>query len=357
MVGTLENWHPVNLIQFLLVAQCLLFCLFLFSQKKAYGLASFLLAMALHMIFNILEEVAALDEFPKITHSFGFLYGPFLWLFVKEMCYRDFSFQAKYTLHVIPFIFALPLPYFFPSLQIVLGPSIVISIIYYFFQSFSQLSKYHRVLEQTQSGAIEYRLDWLSYFMAGLLVISFIDFIRHFAGFTGQASADGVFYVVVLSSVLGSVTYLLLRALKQPNIFAGIQCSDEEVLEDRQTPQLKPASESEQLTFQKISDFVTGKRRYLDPSLSLNQLAKELTISAREISRLVNLCTQRNFSDFINHFRVLHVCHELKLPSNAKRKLLDILLSSGFNSKSSFNAIFKKEMKMTPTQYRSNSKE
>ena len=108
--------------------------------------------------------------------------------------------------------------------------------------------------------------------------------------------------------------------------------------------------------FQSIDNFINEQQQYLNPSLSINQLAKALNVSAREISRLVNIYAKRNFSDYINCFRVRHACREIESSSNDNRKLLDILLCSGFNSKSSFNAVFKKEMKMTPSQYRSANK-
>ena len=149
-----------------------------------------------------------------------------------------------------------------------------------------------------------------------------------------------------------SVTFLLIKALKQPDIFVGIQHEDEELLLSNKAPEAHSVSESDQLAYRRIHDFIAEKKSYLDPRLSISQLAKQIKLPAREVSRLVNLCSERNFSDFVNHFRVKHACKAMQVSVDDKRKLLDVLLSSGFSSKSSFNALFKKEMKMTPSQFR-----
>ena len=83
------------------------------------------------------------------------------------------------------------------------------------------------MLVQTQSGAAEYRLDWLNYFLGLMVVVSVIDFTRHLLGFTGQSTVAGYFYALVLIFILVSVTFLLIKALKQPDIFVGIKHGDE----------------------------------------------------------------------------------------------------------------------------------
>jgi AraC-like DNA-binding protein len=59
-----------------------------------------------------------------------------------------------------------------------------------------------------------------------------------------------------------------------------------------------------------------------------------------------------NFQDFINKYRVEEFIERLKNDQNNHFTLLGIATDVGFNSKSSFNAIFKKYKGLTPTQFK-----
>ena len=61
--------------------------------------------------------------------------------------------------------------------------------------------------------------------------------------------------------------------------------------------------------------------------------------------------------DFVNSYRVEEVQRRLVDPSSAHLTVLAIGLEAGFNSKSSFNAVFKKHTKMTPSQYQQHASE
>jgi AraC-like DNA-binding protein len=66
----------------------------------------------------------------------------------------------------------------------------------------------------------------------------------------------------------------------------------------------------------------------------------------------VNEYKQQNFSDYINSYRVKHAMNLLADPALKEKTILWILFEAGFNSKSSFNTIFKKVAGCTPAEYR-----
>jgi len=72
------------------------------------------------------------------------------------------------------------------------------------------------------------------------------------------------------------------------------------------------------------------------------------------VSELLNQTLGLHFFDFINGHRIDHA-RQLLLTEPSK-SILDILLESGFNSKSSFNTAFKKQMGMTPSAFRKQEK-
>lgn len=95
---------------------------------------------------------------------------------------------------------------------------------------------------------------------------------------------------------------------------------------------------------------LTEKALYRNSELTLAALAEEVGVSPHYLSETLNQHSGKNFNQFINEYRVAEVCEQLK--GNSDRKLIDLALDSGFPSKSSFNAIFKKLTGKTPSQYR-----
>lgn len=95
------------------------------------------------------------------------------------------------------------------------------------------------------------------------------------------------------------------------------------------------------------------ERPYLNPELTLTQLASDLDITTHHLSQIINEQFKLNFFEYINQFRVEEVKSRISNPEFENYSFLGIALDSGFNSKSSFNRIFKKFTNQTPTQYKS----
>jgi AraC-like DNA-binding protein len=91
---------------------------------------------------------------------------------------------------------------------------------------------------------------------------------------------------------------------------------------------------------------------YLDSKLTLNQLAYKLGMSAHNLSEVINTQRDQNFFDFINQYRIDKVKKDLTDPSKNNLKILSIAFEAGFNSKATFNTIFKKFTGLTPSDYR-----
>ncbi len=103
---------------------------------------------------------------------------------------------------------------------------------------------------------------------------------------------------------------------------------------------------------EKLSDYMKSSKPYLNPELTLSQLAGELGISGHILSQVVNEKFGLNFFDFINSYRVEEFKERASDPRYTNFSLLGIALDSGFNSKSAFNRIFKQKTGITPSQFR-----
>ena len=94
---------------------------------------------------------------------------------------------------------------------------------------------------------------------------------------------------------------------------------------------------------------MVDQKPYLDPNLTLNALAQNLGIPAHHLSQIINQFEGQNFNDFVNKYRVEEFIDRASQVSYLS--FLGIALDSGFNSKSTFNTVFKKHKGQTPSQY------
>lgn len=91
---------------------------------------------------------------------------------------------------------------------------------------------------------------------------------------------------------------------------------------------------------------------YLKHTLNIEEFAKQVGIHYREVSAIINKHFDTNFFEFVNSYRVNKAKQMLLDPALVDTTILDILLESGFNSKSSFHRFFKRYTGMSAADYR-----
>jgi AraC-like DNA-binding protein len=104
----------------------------------------------------------------------------------------------------------------------------------------------------------------------------------------------------------------------------------------------------------RLESLMRDERAYRDPSLSLNSLAECLGISPYQLSELINSKLGKSFPAFVDARRVEDA--KMLLLAEKDRKVLDIAFESGFNSSSSFYAVFRDSTGTTPSRFRSGRK-
>ena len=100
----------------------------------------------------------------------------------------------------------------------------------------------------------------------------------------------------------------------------------------------------------RLKDKLKDEQVFLRDELTLAALAHELEVEPHHLSRFLNIYLNTTFHDLVNTFRVGFA--KTMLVSDPESTILDIAFASGFNSKASFNRIFKKMTGSTPKQYR-----
>ncbi|MDG1572807.1 helix-turn-helix transcriptional regulator [Robiginitalea sp. M366] len=124
----------------------------------------------------------------------------------------------------------------------------------------------------------------------------------------------------------------------------------------RLTPKALPATdrlqEKHMKEFKALREEILEARKYMDPDLSLEKLAREQGVSTGHLSRIINLYGSQSFNDFINELRVDQARVFLSDPDYAPYTIVSIGLECGFNSKSTFYSAFRKFAHMTPSEFR-----
>lgn len=125
--------------------------------------------------------------------------------------------------------------------------------------------------------------------------------------------------------------------------------------QDPDNPDQAGTSQTSLLNIQEIEKYIrqldqliNEEKVFIDPSLSLRQLAEKLGLHPNKLSWLLNEHMEKNFNEYINAFRLETFKQKALDPANGHLTLLGLAYESGFNSKTVFNAFFKKAEGMTP---------
>jgi AraC-like DNA-binding protein len=100
----------------------------------------------------------------------------------------------------------------------------------------------------------------------------------------------------------------------------------------------------------KLTEHMRVEQPWLKIDLTLSELASAINLNPHHLSQIINSEFGKSFACFINEYRVDAARRLLSVSDN--RTVIEIALDSGFASKSSFNALFKKHTGVTPSEYR-----
>lgn len=120
-------------------------------------------------------------------------------------------------------------------------------------------------------------------------------------------------------------------------------------LEDKHKNRLL-SEEDSKIIEEKLLEYLTIHKPYLNPELTLQQLAENIDVHSNVLSYVINTTLGKNFYDLINEYRIEEFIN-LYQNSYDKYTILALALDSGFNSKSAFNRNFKKIKGITPSEF------
>jgi len=155
------------------------------------------------------------------------------------------------------------------------------------------------------------------------------------------------------SIIVGFVVFVGYSGIRQQDLFSNSTIKEEELVKTES--EYKKSSLNEVVDAEKhdeLLELMKTDKPFLNPKLTLFELAKSLDISTTYLSQIINHNLNQHFFDFVNGYRIRKAMEILKNPEKKELTILEILYEVGFNSKSSFNTEFKKYTNQTPTQFR-----
>jgi len=346
----------------------------LISTKKPYTTANRLMAawlfmICIEMIFALINSnVIEMYSFPFIT----FTYGPLLWLYVKFMTNPERKFNWLELLHFIPFIGFFTVSVIFRSeplvkdlrgffipdelmaLRIVYSVTFFLSITLYSTLSFIEIRRHQENLRNLVSfTSRKITLNWLKILSISFYVVFFILFILGGLNMIGNIIPFDPYFVIFGFIALFSGVYSFY-GIKQPVIFGEVfqpERNDEKKETEKYSKSgLKDAQAEKYLG--KLLSYMETNKPFLDGDLTIHDLSAKTGIARHHITQVLNEKYKRNFFTFINEYRVKEVMQRFSDPKFNNYTILAIAMDSGFNSKTTFNSIFKGQTGQTPSEYR-----
>jgi AraC-like DNA-binding protein len=193
------------------------------------------------------------------------------------------------------------------------------------------------------------KINWIFYVVLPLLVILSFSYITEFLGVFG-------FEEIPYFNEENFETYLLLTvAFLFYFITYKLMTDSKEFLPKSKLTKYKTSNLKPELIdhYKKVLvEAMEKDELFTDSHISIHKVSQKLDIPRQYISEVLNLHLQTNFHDFINGYRVEKFIECLNNDQYKHFALFGIATEVGFNSKSSFNATFKKVKGLTPSQYK-----
>ena len=353
----------------------------LFRKKNILSnkiLAMLFFAISLGMSMNYFKIMGNHTVFYYLVYvniSFYLLYGPLMYLYTLSITGSMGKQISRYVPHFLPFtVFILymiirhriiewdgtmDLSPFQDNTTLFSYSNVVklflVLILVYIYRSIYIVRQYKQRLKYYFSDVEKIRLIWLSFFLAGasVFVVLLIILLLRIKDLRVNYVNSG-HVLVILIVYLATIYISTFLTIRYPEIFSRSENSDLPEAGDR-APKYEKLRLDDDIRLQymeELMQYMKVHKPYLRDSLTLRELADLVKIPHHHLSIIINTGLNQNFYMFINTYRVDEARKMLVDPQYRDVNILNIAFNSGFNSKTTFNTVFKQVTGMTPTEFR-----
>jgi len=275
--------------------------------------------------------------------SSALLLGPLVFMYFASVADSDYCFSKVRCLHFVPAAvclleMALGIYWLDPDAMIVLSfVAYTGALMWRTAQGRSQFAHYGR----HQHMIFLWLVSCLVMFGLSLINEAFILFELHQGRPIGRSWA----LFVGLSAKLVMLSFTVLSALQRPSPFDWL------LLVGRKANQSEALSSA---AYNKLAEefnaLVEHERLYTGASASLKDIAMRLSVPQRQLSQAINYVHGESFSKRMNRLRVEQA--KRLLINSPNQSVVEIMLESGFRTKSNFNKEFLAIEGVSPSEFR-----
>jgi AraC-like DNA-binding protein len=263
-----------------------------------------------------------------LAHQFAI--GPLFLLYFNARIKKGFILKRHHFLHFVPYIIVLIISPFIRWNFWADGGLLLsyVSILVYFILAFGFFYRHRNEIDIPVK-------KWLQTILVitSLMLVSYSPALFYYMGYLGGA----MLYAVGVFAVGG----ILLINTKIFNLKYESSSLNEQNAQHYKS---------------KLESIMAAERPYLNPELTLNTLATMLAMQPHHLSQVINQEFKKSYADYINEFRLQEAVLKLKSPKYQELKIVALAYDAGFNSQPTFNTLFKKKYKSTPSQFRKQCK-
>jgi AraC-like DNA-binding protein len=231
---------------------------------------------------------------------------------------------------------------------------IFIQFIIYIIAALSAIRNFQRKASDQYSEFRRTNTAWLYSTIVFFTVLMIVFMLNGYLGLTPWSKYYYLAFTLIILALLVFVIKVVLATMRRPELFAPADHPSSPVLEIQPSKSsgLVIADTEKQKILERLLVHMQADRPYLVAELTLDELAAQLAIKPKLLSLVINDGLKQNFFDFINRYRIEEAKKLLTNPPDKKITVLEVLYEVGFNSKSSFNTLFKKHTGLTPTEFK-----
>mgnify|MGYP003581416481 CR=1 FL=1 len=363
-------------------------CLIYFHPKSDRSVNKFLALYIFWLSMPMFTSVVGhffTWQYLILMDPFPLLAGPLLYLYVRS--FKETITWQKTWVHFVLFALYIIIDYqLFLSwseqyppgkvvpIEILHKPTSILRVtvrlvqmILYSFLARRALNTYQRSINQLFSETSRIDLVWVRWLINGFLILVLI--LMGCYMLVLQNPEQVKFIILVNTAILTPYIYLVtFKGTTQPTLWQiRPDVNKEKMQEDLHemekfeipSPAIEQKDEKNSLPAEKLNEIVARTlsamdqgRLFLQSELTLQNIADNLKLPAYQVSQAINEGLNKTFYDLVNGYRVEEAKRLLLDPKTKNNKILAIAFDSGFNSKTTFNTVFKKFTGLTPSDFK-----
>lgn len=325
------------------------------NKKANVFLGLFLWFVALSIFMDFMEyRINEGNGADQILYFVSLFVAPLLYMYMYQTINKPYIKMLSYVFLPLFVVYALLL--FFVGLEdmfwIVDGIQFLMEITLYvlilkkLYGLQSELNDFYSELENK-------RLSWIK----AIVYISLMFMVFDIVELVFDIQEESEVYLNAVSAILSfiMVYWVAYNGFSQSEIFQASlfreNIDTQSMGSVEENAVVSEVAQKDKKIFDTIKRTIENEKIYANPELNLRTLSEALQIKEKELSRLINSCTETNFYHFINGFRVQEFKRLVKTDKAQQLSILGLAQEAGFSSRSTFYNTFKTMEGMTPKQY------